>query len=146
MYIMKISKTKFNKYKILRSLYIGCKTYEELLSETWLEPTQLNTALSRLLSYGDIKKRKITAEEPITLDEKRIQAHILDIPIKTKTKYHNEYELTRKGMNKLAFFEVKYRCFEKWCPYSEEGIWHDNYIRNIAKHIRKKNIRCGGQK
>ena len=128
----------------MRSLYLEPQTYEQLISETELELLRLNTILSRLLAYGDIKKRKIATEEPVKmLDEKRIQADILDIPVKTKTKYHNEYELTKKGHDKLVYFELKYRFFERWCPYSEEGWWHDSYIQEIDKYYRKNTHKFG---
>lgn len=135
MVVPQMAQLKFNKYKVMRSLYLTSKSYDELVSETDIEERKLNTALTNLLSNTDIKKKKITEEQPPPVDEKQIQADLLGIKTKPKTTYYFMYELTKKGYGKLVYFEIKYQAYKLWHPPSEEGSAQEKYVEEIAQYV-----------
>jgi len=100
----------------MRLLYWEPKTYNTLKNEVDIGDRPLVNALGTLRNYYDISAKEI---------------------ILNKRK-NTEYSLTKNGKDKLAFYEGRYRFHEFWCPPLEKGIWHKNYIHEIAGYLKQK--------
>ena len=137
----KPSQRKWLEYKVMRLLYWDSKTWNTLQNELNIQdPRILVNAISKLRKHYDITGKKIViSKEPVSMiDEKKIQADVLGIPVKEKIKTQTKYKLTDRGRDKLAYFEARYRFHEKWIPPLEKGKWHNDYVNEIAEYIKNK--------
>jgi len=94
-----LSKNLLRRYRILRILFNGDATFEELIRECDLDRLEVVNALAKSQTFGDVKKTKI-------------------YPDGNKKKTRSSYHLTHTGERKLALFEYRDALYKEWSPVS----------------------------
>lgn len=113
-----LSKNMLKRYRIMRLLFGGKATFEELLQGSQLDRIEVVNVLGRLQKNDDVKKEKIPIEG-------------------NKKKKQSSYHLTHTGERKLAFFEYRDALYKEWSPVSQNLA--GPYISEINRIIEENN-------
>jgi len=152
------AKKKMEKYRIMRLLFWGPRRYA-FFGYTELPQERIIRALKKLLTYGDIKKKKIylkpgdckaveyyqfftrrrtLGEETVEYFHDNERRRTLGKKERTRRPYTHVYELTKQGKNKLAYYHHIYQYHKEWQPRIGGGLWHNQYLEGIAEIIEKQ--------
>ena len=126
-----VTPSLLRKYTVLRYIYLGPKTTEELFEScSSMEKRHVITAIANLLNNHAIKKESILEESSKVTDEffNESSKHI-----KRKTK--NRYVIIPNGKRKLAYLEWKYQLYTKIPPNAFP--WSDEYNMPYYDEMKK---------
>ena len=128
-----ITPSLLRKYEVLRYIWLGPKTAEELFAVcSNMEKRHVITAIANLLSNHAIKKESIPEKPPKTIDE-----FFGKCPKSIKKKSKNRYVIIPNGKRKLAYFEWKHQLYTEWkTPWSDS--FNDSYYSEMKKIITEE--------
>jgi hypothetical protein len=104
-----ITPTFLRRYEVLRRLYLGPKTINELFVECpHMNKLQVITSLSNLLKNRAIRKEPIAEESPKAVDE-----FFNEDSKRIKKRMKHQYVIIPSGCKKLAYWEWRWKMYEK---------------------------------
>ena len=109
-----VSKSKMNRYRVLRCLYNDSRTFSQLMVDADLSKLELLNSLI-YLQRGRLVRKKKTDKSII-------------------------FFLTQRGMIKLAWLEFSFQCHKRWRPvgcYGDDNGWHATYCSEMSDLIKK---------
>ena len=112
--VRELSKNMLKRYRIMRLLFGGKASFNDLLNESDLNRMEVLNVLGRLQKNGDVKKEKIAI-------------------VGNNKKTRSSYRLTHSGERKLAFFEYRDALYKQWSPVSQNPA--RPYIQEINRII-----------
>jgi len=134
----KLSAGKLRRYHILRHLFVGDKTFEDLSNSLTFPDKNLVRELEYLLTQHNIKKLKEVEEEAVVLNDVTIAADLLGVSQKKKKKA--KYSITKAGIEKLAYWDFFYDVWKhadlpEWITANSE-----KYFAEVNRIAEEKNF------
>jgi len=132
-----LSKSKRDKYLVMRHLFRCSMTYKELENETGMFKLRLIKAIGKLIKDGSVKKEYVyfdsDGKEIRTSDKYKSP----DLPKALDKKGRKaRYRLGRKGEDKLGYYEYKFRCYEN-IELPHLDYYKENYLKEILEIVKE---------
>lgn len=137
--VHQVSVSMLNRYRILRLLYHGPLTYEELESMMPnMEPRTIIRALGKLLNNQDIKKEKMPPVAPTEITTESVSQDLLGLKQKQKFKYL----LLDRGRKKCFYWDYRFQCYTKLSPGSLpwNESFNEQYYQDASDYIKKSGL------
>ena len=121
-----ITPSLLRKYTVLRYLYLGPKTAQQLIEACpEMDKRHIITAIGNLLTNHAIRKERIPMDVPKATDEFFNEGS-------ENVKMKHQYVLTSNGLRKIAYLEWKHQLYTHW-----KSPWSDSFNEPYYEEMKR---------